>query len=367
VIYYDSSANKFMCYENGSWRNCISEGGISGLGANGRIAFWTGSSVLSSDTNLSWDNTNKRLGIGVSSPSQRLHVSGGNIQVSNNYGIYFGGSSQGADATRIYTQSTSNRLFIRAQDTDNVAQFASYGLYLPQDPGISLYIGGDVSLGYSSTGDNDTLYFDRQSEYLRWENGNARFVFSDDVRASDFCTTGGVCLSGVGGGGITGSGSTNYIPKWTGSTSLGNSVIYQSGSNIGIGTTNLTEKLNIGGNLDMKGYKILNTMYVQTNGLTSSINPSVVWLGMVNDSPKAHKYYDWDNTSYYLDPASTSYVNKIDFGSGYIDDDGTYFKIGHEARPVYIRSTGGHIYLYPGSGKNLYLGMNGNSQKIYIY
>lgn len=36
--------------------------------------------------------------------------------------------------------------------------------------------------------------------------------------------------------GIGGSGSTNYLPRFTGSTSLGNSEIYQSGSSIGIGT-----------------------------------------------------------------------------------------------------------------------------------
>jgi hypothetical protein len=36
---------------------------------------------------------------------------------------------------------------------------------------------------------------------------------------------------------VTGGGTTNYVPLWTSSTNLGNSLIYQSGSNIGIGTT----------------------------------------------------------------------------------------------------------------------------------
>jgi len=35
----------------------------------------------------------------------------------------------------------------------------------------------------------------------------------------------------------TGSGTTNYLPLWTSATNLGNSAIYQSGNNIGIGTT----------------------------------------------------------------------------------------------------------------------------------
>ncbi|MCF7910496.1 pyocin knob domain-containing protein [Candidatus Pacearchaeota archaeon] len=39
------------------------------------------------------------------------------------------------------------------------------------------------------------------------------------------------------GSGFSGSGTTNYIPKFTGSTALGDSVIYETGGNIGIGTT----------------------------------------------------------------------------------------------------------------------------------
>ncbi len=35
----------------------------------------------------------------------------------------------------------------------------------------------------------------------------------------------------------TGSGTTDYIPLWTSSTNLGNSILFQSGNNIGIGTT----------------------------------------------------------------------------------------------------------------------------------
>ena len=56
----------------------ISTGGsaLSGSGVNGLLAFWNGVSSFSSDANLVWDNTNKRLGLGVSSPTQKLDVNG---------------------------------------------------------------------------------------------------------------------------------------------------------------------------------------------------------------------------------------------------------------------------------------------------
>jgi hypothetical protein len=44
---------------------------------------------------------------------------------------------------------------------------------------------------------------------------------------------------------VTGSGTTNFIPKWTGSTTLGNSALFQSGGQVGIGTTSPAARLNV--------------------------------------------------------------------------------------------------------------------------
>ena len=44
---------------------------------------------------------------------------------------------------------------------------------------------------------------------------------------------------------VTGTGTSGYIPKFNGSTSLTNSIIYDNGTNIGIGTTSPGQKLNI--------------------------------------------------------------------------------------------------------------------------
>jgi hypothetical protein len=51
-------------------------GGISGSGASGQVTFWTGASSVSGSNNLFWDDTNNRLGIGTTSPSEKLHVVG---------------------------------------------------------------------------------------------------------------------------------------------------------------------------------------------------------------------------------------------------------------------------------------------------
>lgn len=50
------------------------------------------------------------------------------------------------------------------------------------------------------------------------------------------------------GAGHTGTGTLNYIPRWTSSTGLGNSILYQNLNKIGIGTTAPTSKLVVYGN-----------------------------------------------------------------------------------------------------------------------
>ena len=48
---------------------------------------------------------------------------------------------------------------------------------------------------------------------------------------------------------VGGSGTTNYVAKFTGSGTIGNSIIYDNGTNVGIGTTSPGAKLNVAGNL----------------------------------------------------------------------------------------------------------------------
>jgi len=51
-------------------------GAIDGTGVSGRVSFWSGTSTQSSDAALFWDNTNKRLGVGTTSPQHLVDISG---------------------------------------------------------------------------------------------------------------------------------------------------------------------------------------------------------------------------------------------------------------------------------------------------
>lgn len=59
-------------------------GGVTGTGTSTRVAFWSGSSTLSSSNNLYWDNTNGRLGIGISTVTHLLQLTSSDSRIHVN-------------------------------------------------------------------------------------------------------------------------------------------------------------------------------------------------------------------------------------------------------------------------------------------
>ncbi len=68
-------------------------------------------------------------------------------------------------------------------------------------------------------------------------------------------TTGGVeCIPVASGGEVEGAGSAGYLAQWNSSTTLNASIIYQSGTDIGIGTNDPQKKLDVVGDINATGY-----------------------------------------------------------------------------------------------------------------
>jgi predicted heme/steroid binding protein len=66
-------------------------------------------------------------------------------------------------------------------------------------------------------------------------------------------------LSGLGGqplltNPVTGTGTSGYLTRFTGSTSVGNSVIFDNGTQVGIGTASPSAKLNVSGDIHIGDY-----------------------------------------------------------------------------------------------------------------
>jgi hypothetical protein len=58
---------------------------------------------------------------------------------------------------------------------------------------------------------------------------------------------------------VGGTGATNYIPLWTNSTTLGRSILFQNGLNVGLGTTAPLAKFQVSAATPLVTIKGLNT------------------------------------------------------------------------------------------------------------
>lgn len=77
---------------------------------------------------------------------------------------------------------------------------------------------------------------------------------------------------------VTGSGTANYIPRWTGTSTLGNSKVYQTGGKIGINTTTPTVQLDVNGRINAAtSYRLhgLDVLIV-TNGQSVGLGPAAM-------------------------------------------------------------------------------------------
>jgi len=54
----------------------LANSGAKGAGTANEVAFWSDTNTITGDSNLYWDNTNDRLGVGTASPATRVDIAG---------------------------------------------------------------------------------------------------------------------------------------------------------------------------------------------------------------------------------------------------------------------------------------------------
>jgi len=141
------------------------------------------------------------------------------------------GNAYGYRAQGVTTAGAGNAIGLAIETVSNSSTGNAYGIHIATVTSTSGTAYGiyDASNNRSYFGGSVSI---RGVDYV--------WPAADGTATYQLATDGSGNLSWAassGGGTVTGSGTTNYVPKWTSASALGNSVIYQSGSNIGIGTT----------------------------------------------------------------------------------------------------------------------------------
>jgi hypothetical protein len=229
---------------------------VTGTGLNGAIPKFTttGSTIGSS---IIFDS-GTQIGINTLSPSFTLDVNGTarvngvltlSSTISNGTYTYTLPSATGTLALTSqipslsgYVQGTGNANYVALfNGTSSIGNSIIYqsgtnvGI-MNASPTTTL----DVTGGGQFSGSIIALSF------IKSGGTSAQILAADGsvITAGTNITISGGTISTTGSG-ITGSGTTNYLPKFTGASSIGNSLIFDNGTNIGIGLTSPSYKLDV--------------------------------------------------------------------------------------------------------------------------
>ena len=103
-------------------------GTVTGSGAATQVAFWDGTSSLSGNSDLWWDNTNGHLGIGDTTPGSRLKVTSGTSETS----IYTVDINHVRNDANVSTMAMRLNVDLSGADT-TTADRTNYGLFVDTD------------------------------------------------------------------------------------------------------------------------------------------------------------------------------------------------------------------------------------------
>lgn len=235
---------------------CLNTGSMPSAGAAGSTLYSDG---IAWKTSQNIYNNNGNVGIGKIGPDYKLEVNGPafmipanvkfiggtnyneNIRMypgSNDYSSLVMGAVVGDSGTGVGQwglvryPALSNYLFgIRYNATDyfNITNGGNVGIGTT-NPGARLEVNGQVKITGGLPGANKVLTTVDGSGLATWETPS-------------------------GGGGIGGSGTANYVSKFTAGAAIGNSIIFDNGTNVGIGSATPGYKFDVNGDVRASIYR----------------------------------------------------------------------------------------------------------------
>jgi hypothetical protein len=178
---------------------------VTGTGAIGQVAYWNGTSSITGESNLFWDATNDRLGIGTNAPNHTLQV------YRNTSAGYLASFNSGA------TLNTNASLTIRIENSN-----------LPSIQALNAGAGGFNTFALNPLGGNILVGTTTDAGFRLDVNGTARVqsvaTFLDGLRINGGFTTfnSSIIFGSAAQSGSTFDFRTQYVGSATGATNFFN-------------------------------------------------------------------------------------------------------------------------------------------------
>jgi hypothetical protein len=291
---------------------------VGGSGTATRVAFFSASGTLSSNTNLYWDNTNSRLGIGTTTPSVRLQVTGSDaiinlVKAGKGNGSKLRNTAFGTNALDVTNADNNTAIGYQAlkSNTDGTLNTAIGREALTNNTeGVSNVAVGNGTLSTNTIGLKNVAIGD--SVLLNCTQGARNTAVGDQ---SLYALTEGVSNTAIGdasGIAITTGINNTFLGKDTGTliiTGNDNTFIGRGMSTLGDDSSNLL--IGAGGSVRIKQDSSFNFSFYadefivkesgteNPQGLLLDIGNLAFTYGQIDDgtNPDLHHYVDGTPTS----------------------------------------------------------------------
>lgn len=213
------------------------------------------------------------------------NILGSKLSLNNWQGNHYSGSD-GAEYAAIFYDANNSGYYLDPNGASQVSTIYANSWFRAQ--GDSGFYFQDHGGGWNMTDNTWIRAYGAGNVYAPGE------MQATTVRANTQFCIGASCINSwpvSSGGTITGGGTTNYIPKLTSGTAIGNSQIFDNGTNVGIGTVNPLSKLSVGGNGTAAAA-------ISGMGTTVGLNGSGSVYGILANSPNGYGMYGTSTSNY---------------------------------------------------------------------
>jgi hypothetical protein len=340
---------------------------VTGTGASGQVAYFTGTSTITSESNLFWDATNDRLGIGIT-PSYPLHITSNiqdytaaiiNTNASDNAGLLIkAGVNTGNSALRIQKGNSTDLFIVDAGGNVLIGTNSNLGQKLQISGNLLNAVSGDTlvhrvtnpttgySYSYWTNGGGQLLYGIEGAIAAQLQTGSSSY---DAVITTAAATGLSLGVGQVQAMRINSLGATNFTSSVTAGgsfiSSMGNNTVIFSSSSATTGYQNIslantTAQLNIGINNSTGSFLTNSTAYASF--ISTGLGSTNLQLGANNTirmtvSGAGPVLFHKSNTS-------------VDVMGFRIDADATYASIPNNESTYYVRDITNSTYRFRVSG-----------------